>query len=110
MTFKHGAWFPIAVALTVLNLVGLGYAVRMEEPSHALIHVGLTFAFGAWAVRLRRRSAAAAELPFPVEALQELEAEVSQLRQELTEMQERLDFTERVLAQRSEIRRMDPQG
>jgi predicted nucleic acid-binding Zn-ribbon protein len=44
-----------------------------------------------------------------LEALDALEAEVSKLRQELGETQERLDFTERVLAQGSEARRMGQQ-
>ena len=36
-----------------------------------------------------------------------LELEVSSLRQELAEAQERLDFAERLLAQASESRRLD---
>jgi hypothetical protein len=36
-----------------------------------------------------------------------LELEVSELRRELGEAQERLDFTERLLAQGSEARRLD---
>jgi hypothetical protein len=45
-----------------------------------------------------------------LEALDALEADVSKMRQELGETQERLDFTERMLAQGSEARRMGPQG
>ncbi len=41
--------------------------------------------------------------------LQALEAEVSTLRQELSETQERLDFAERLLAQGPEARRVGPQ-
>jgi hypothetical protein len=37
-----------------------------------------------------------------------MESEVAALRQELTETQERLDFTERVLAQNAETRRVAP--
>jgi hypothetical protein len=44
-----------------------------------------------------------------LEALDAIETEVSGLRRELSETQERLDFTERMLAQGSEARRMDPQ-
>jgi hypothetical protein len=43
------------------------------------------------------------------ESLEALEAEVNKLRQELGETQERLDFTERVLAQGAESRRMGPE-
>ena len=39
--------------------------------------------------------------------LEALEFEVSDLRRELSETQERLDFTERVLAQGQESRRLD---
>ena len=44
-----------------------------------------------------------------LEALEGLEVEVGQLRQELTEAQERLDFTERLLAQGPEARRVSPE-
>ncbi len=37
-----------------------------------------------------------------------LESELAAMRQELTEAQERLDFTERVLAQGAETRRVAP--
>jgi hypothetical protein len=45
-----------------------------------------------------------------LDALDALEADVSKLRQELSETQERLDFTERVLARGPESRRVDPEG
>jgi hypothetical protein len=38
-----------------------------------------------------------------------IEGEVSSLRQELTEAQERIDFAERVLAQGREQRRVGPE-
>jgi predicted nucleic acid-binding Zn-ribbon protein len=44
-----------------------------------------------------------------LEALEAVETEVSKMRQELSETQERLDFTERVLAQGPEARRVGPQ-
>jgi hypothetical protein len=40
--------------------------------------------------------------------LQALDQEVGSLRQEMTEMQERLDFAERLLAQGTETRRVEP--
>ena len=43
------------------------------------------------------------------EGLDAVELEVSKLRQELSEAQERLDFTERLLAQGHDPRRADPQ-
>ena len=108
MTFKPAIWYPIAVVLSVINLVGAGFAAGQAEPGHATIHAALALAFGLWAQRLRRRPGGS-ELPAGLEALEALEAEVSKLRQELSETQERLDFAERVLAQGPEGRRVGPQ-
>jgi hypothetical protein len=104
MTFKPSTWFPIAVGLTAINLVGVGFAAAMPgEPWHAGIHATLALAFGLWAQRLRQQRDAARtqteiETPEVMNALEGLEGEVRMLRQEMTEVQERLDFTERVLA------------
>jgi hypothetical protein len=108
MTFKSATWYPIAVVLSALNLVAAGFAVGQAEPVHATIHVAVAGAFALWAARLRRRPDGNGVLD-RLEALEALEGEVSSLRQELGETQERLDFAERLLAQGSEIRRVDPQ-
>lgn len=111
MTFKPAIWSPIAAVLSVVNLVGAGFAAGEPEPWHVGIHAALALAFGLWAQRLRL-GPRETELPAPlevIEALETLEVEVSQLRQELSETQERLDFTERLLAQGSESRRMGPE-
>jgi len=100
MTFKPKIWYPIAVALSVINFVGAGFAAGEPQPWHAGIHVALALAFGLWAQRLRKVSGSS-ELQAPLEvleALDALEADVSRLRQELSETQERLDFAERLLA------------
>jgi hypothetical protein len=114
MTFKPAIWLPIAVVLSAVNLVGVGYAAGEAEPLHAAIHAALALAFGLWAQRLRQRRplAGADALQAGLEALdglEALEADVSKLRQEVSETQERLDFAERVLAQRPEPPRMGPQ-
>ena len=105
MTFKPAVWFPIAIVLSAVNLVGVGFAAASAEPWHASIHAALALGFGLWAQRLRR-GPVASELPARLEAL---EVEVSNVRRELTEAQERLDFAERVLAQGPEGRRVGPQ-
>jgi hypothetical protein len=105
MTFKPAIWQPIAVVLSVINLVSVGFAVGAAEPWHAGVHAALGLAFGLWAQRLRL-GAGGSELQPRLEAL---EFEVSDLRRELSETQERLDFTERVLAQGQESRRLDPE-
>ena len=104
MTFKPAIWYPIAVGLSAFNLVGVWFATG---PAHTTVHAVLALAFGLWAQRLRpRRDAEGGELRAGLEALQ---VEVSKLRVELTEAQERLDFAERLLAQGSERGRVGPQ-
>jgi hypothetical protein len=104
MFFKPAIWFPIALGLSALNLVAVGLAMKPLEPMHATIHAALAVAFGLWAQRLRQ-GPPRRELPPPLAAL---EAEVDKLRQELSETQERLDFTERMLAQSRDPRRVEP--
>jgi hypothetical protein len=104
MTFKPAIWRPIAAVLSVGNLVAVGFAAGSAQPWHATIHAGLALAFAAWAQRLGRTPAA---LPESEGRLEDLAAEVDQLRGELAEAQERLDFTERMLARESSPRRPD---
>lgn len=104
MTFKPATWYPIAVVLSVINVAGVWFAAP-AEPLHATIHAGLALAFGVWAQRLRP-GPGAGELPARLEAL---EIEVSKLRQALGDTEERLDFAERLLAQRPDARRVGPE-
>ena len=78
-------------------------ANRSKPP--ATIHAGLALAFGLWAQRLRRGPGGSEGQT----RLEVLEAEVDNLRRELSETQERLDFAERVLAQGPESRRVGPE-
>jgi chromosome segregation ATPase len=69
----------------------------------------LAVVFGLWAQRLRQtrpKREEALEVPDRLEAL---ESEADRLRQELDETQERLDFAERMLAQRPEKKAVGPQ-
>ena len=100
MASKRTLWHRIAVVLSALNLAGMGFAIGAGEPWHAAVHAGLALAFGVWALRLRQ-----APIGIDREArLEELEAEIGDLRRELSETQERLDFTERLLVQSRESR------
>jgi hypothetical protein len=92
-------------------LVGVGFAAGEPQPWHAAIHAALALAFGVWAQRLRQgRRESELQAPLEVlEALEALEADMSKLRQELSETQERLDFTERLLAQGLETHRVGQQ-
>ena len=106
MTFKSAIWYPIAGGLSVINLIATGFAAGSAEPWHAGVHATLALAFGLWAQRLQMLRARG-KLPPPLEALEALEAEVNDLRQDLIETQERVDFTERLLAREPE-RRTEP--
>jgi len=104
MTFKPATWQPIAAVLSVVNVAAAGFAARSAEPWHAALHAGLAVAFGVWALRLRQGDAGG-----EVEArLEALEVEMGNVRRELGEAQERLDFAERLLAQ-VEARRVGPE-
>ena len=102
MRFKPSVWFPISVILAGINLGAIAFAVG--EPWHAMTHGALAVAFGLWAQRLKQRRDRDLEQPAieasGVERMEGLEEELTRLRNELTEAQERLDFTERMLAQR----------
>jgi hypothetical protein len=108
MTFKPAIWRPIAIVLSALNLVGVGYAAGAAEPWHAAVHAALALAFGLGAQRLRQGSGGS-ELQARLEALEAELGEPGELRQELSEIQERLDFAERLLAQGPETHRVGPQ-
>ena len=105
MTFKPAIWYPIAVVLSVINLVALGLAVQPFEPRHVATHAGLAVALGLWAWRLRQGSGGSERQ----DRLEALEAEMNNVRRELSETQERLDFAERLLAQGREGRRVSPE-
>lgn len=104
MTFNPRVWYPVATGLSIVNWAGAGFAIAQAEPWHAAIHVGVAVLCGLWAQRLRW-SRGGTDVQAGLEAL---EIEVSKLRQELTETQERMDFAERLLAQMPETRRVDP--
>jgi hypothetical protein len=111
MTFKPAIWQPIAVVLSAINLAAVGFAVGEREPLHATVHAAVALALGLWAQRLGRgRSGSAGELSEVESRLEALEIDLGNLRRELGETQERLDFTERVLAQQSDSRRLGPES
>ena len=105
MTFKPAIWQPIAIILSAVNLVAVGVAAGAAEGWHASAHAVLALAFGLWAQRMRQ-APAGTDAPAPVEVIEALETEVNRLREDVSEMQERLDFTERLVVQGSEARRL----
>ena len=103
MTFKPAIWYPIAVGLSILNVVAIAFTAGPAQPLHATAHAALAVAFGWWARRLRQRGAGEPQERLDVvDALDALDAEVNTLRLEVSELHERLDFAERLLAQRPE--------
>lgn len=103
MTFKSRWWYPTALALAAINLVGGVVAAAQGEPMHAGIHGVFTFAFWEWAQRLRAR-----RLPTTTdERMEGVEREVSELRAQVAELTERLDFAERILAKGDQAERVD---
>lgn len=109
MTFKSPWWYPLAVVLSAVNVGAVWFAARPGEPTHATIHAALAVAFALWAQRLRARNARPAELGDGLEAINNLDADVDSLRAALAETQERLDFAERMLAERVERRGAPPE-
>ena len=100
MTFKPRIWFPIASILSAINLGAVWFAAAPGEPLHATAHAVAAVAFAMWAQRLKaKRDFASGEYavgPGP----DTLALDVDDLRQALAETQERLDFAERILAQK----------
>lgn len=109
MALNPRVWYPIAVGAAVVNLVAVPFFMGAHSAMHAVLAVG----FGLWAQRLRQREARGDQLQVEggtTEQLQAgfeaLETEMSRLRQELAETQERVDFVERVLARSQEADRL----
>jgi hypothetical protein len=109
MKFKPALWQPIAIGLSAINLVAVGFAAAGAEPAHAAIHAGVALAFGLWAQRMRQRPDVGGGELDAQDRLEGLEADMSAIKGELSEVQERLDFAERVLAQAAEARRVGPE-
>ena len=102
MWFKHRAWIPVASLLCLGNLVAVWFAARPAEPWHATGHALLALLFGLGAQRLGLRKKPPVDTDV-VGRLRELEAQLADLdklqdvERRLTELEERLDFTERAL-------------
>ena len=104
MRFKSPAWRPVAYILSGLNVLGAAFAVASAEPMHAGAHMTVALAFGFWSERLRRQ---ARRVEADVQ-LDDLEAELSHLRTELTDVSDRMDFVERLQAREPDPHRLGP--
>lgn len=86
----------------------------MDAGVRELLVLFFIFGGGFWvlaplAQALAKRIGARAPAPDP-QAMDDLRDELRQVRQELAELAERTDFTERMLAKQSEARRIEPPG
>ena len=110
MASKTRFWNAVLVLLSAGNLVSVWFAARPGEPGHATIHAALALAFGLWAqsrIRLEKARSRAGTLDAGDEVeISALRDEVGEVRRELSEVQERLDFAERLLSQSREVDRL----
>jgi len=109
MALNPKVWYPIALGATILNVV----SAAVFTGAHAGAHAVLAFGFGLWALRLRQRATSGERMQVEAgttqqlqEGFEALEGEVTRLRQELSETQERVDFVERMLARQQEADRL----
>jgi hypothetical protein len=103
---KTRLWNAVLAVLSAGNLASIWFAAQQGEPWHATIHGALALGFGLWAqgrIRLEeaRWRTGALETGNDGETAV-LRDEVGDVRRELSEMQERLDFAERLLSQARE--------
>jgi hypothetical protein len=106
MICKPTLW-AVVVVLSIINLGAAGFALGQAEPAHAGIHVGAALAFGLWARGLRRGRRGSERDDARLELDEETRARlatVDQLETRVSELENRLDFTERLLAQGQEWR------
>jgi hypothetical protein len=109
MASKTRFWNGVLVLLSAGNLVSVWFAAQPGEAWHATIHGALALGFGLWAqgrMRLEEARSRAGALDKGSEVeIPALRDEVGEVRRELSEMQERLDFAERLLSQAREADR-----
>lgn len=111
MWFKHRAWIPVAWFGAALNVAAVWFAARPAEPFHATGHalLAVLLALGARHLTLRRQGAIpGADLQHALEESEQLRQTIDEMHPRMQELEERLDFTERLLVQQREADRSDP--
>jgi membrane protein implicated in regulation of membrane protease activity len=111
MWFKHRAWIPVAWLAAALNVAAVWFAARPAEPFHATGHalLAVLLALGARHLTDRRRSATpSADLQQALDEGERLQQTIDAMHPRIQELEERLDFTERLLAQQRDVERIDP--
>ncbi len=82
---KPTSWRRLAIALSVFNVAGAGFAIASGEGWHAGIHVSLALV--------------QQQLDEQATALEDAQTLLANQGSQLAELQERVDFAERMLAQ-----------
>ena len=106
MTLTPILWRRLAIVATVFNVAGAGFAIAAGEGWHAGIHVTLALAFAFAAQRLtagdRRTESAGIQ-----EQLDAVQAALERQATQLAELNERVDFAERLLTQARDRQALD---
>src|SRR4026208_2204163 len=97
MSSKPSPWYPVAIAVVVINAAGGIYASLTNEPMHAFVHGVFAVSFGIWAWYLKQRPAYSEPQIDQQDRVELLEADRMDLETQLRETQERLEFTEQLL-------------
>jgi hypothetical protein len=114
MVVKRGIWKPLLAGLSIVNLAAVGVAAGASEPWHAAGHAALALVLGLWSQKLRPSTWGGEvtdrvhQATLDQDRLNLLEADLTQLRMELSEAQERLDFAERLLMRGREADKANP--
>lgn len=101
---RSSLWRGLAIGLSVANVAFAVVAFGSGEGWHAAIHISLAVAFGLAAQRLKERAGSELgrlqqQLEDHAAALDEAKQTLANQATQLNELQERVDFAERMLAQ-----------
>ncbi len=107
--FKHRAWIPIAWLLSLGNLGAVWFAAQPAEPWHATGHALLAVLFALGARHLMARQRADAQSEHSPDAIDREQAQrtIDGMQAHLAELEERVDFAERLLAKQRDADRLD---
>lgn len=109
MWFKHRAWIPVAWGLSAVNVAAVWFAARPGEPTHAALHALLAVgcALGARHLTARHRLDEPSEqLLQTLEQNERLQQATEDMHARVLELEERLDFAERLLVQHRDAERL----
>ena len=104
----------IALALSVVNIAGAGFAIASSEPWHAGAHISLALVFAFAATRLKAGAAGndvaglRQQLDDQAAAIEDAQAKLALQSTQLAELHERVDFAERMLAQARDRTKLGP--